>query len=319
VQATPAPPSASPAASGQALWKRVLPFVLGFGLIGLTLSRVDMKAFAHALAGVNAPAFIAFAVAWILALLTADAFASTRVYQHIDVPIRFREFWVLRGAAYLPSIVNHHVGQAILTYYVSRRYQVSLARMAGGTLLVYASHMGCLLLAGAAAMVFAGWPLVRPALALGAGVVYLIIIAARPAFLARTKLLAPLFEAGLAGHVVALLTRIPHFLVLFAGTLGPLLFFGVNVPFGAALIYVPIMMVVATLPLTPQGVGTRGLLGVTFFAQYAPGATLAEQGGAIMAATTSWEVSFTVVEALLGLFLLRRAMPALDSKEPGVP
>jgi hypothetical protein len=317
-QATPAVPAAPEAGPPQALWKRVLPFVLGFGLIAFTLSRVDLPAFVRALEGVNAPAFFTFAVAFIGGLLTADAFASAIVYQRTVAPISFREFWVLRGASYLPSILNHHVGQAILTYYVSRRYNVSLARMAGGTLLVYASWMGCLLAAGAAAMVFAGWPLLRPALALGAGVVYLVVIAARPAFLANTKLLAPLFEAGLKGHIVALLVRIPHFVVLFLGTWIPFLFFGVKVPFAAALTFVPIMMVAATLPLTPQGVGTRALLGVTFFSQYAPGATAAEQGAAIAAATTSFEISFTLVEALLGLFLLRRAMPALESKAPGV-
>ncbi len=290
--------------------------MVALALVGFVLSRIDLRAFVRALANVNAPAFLVFALSFVLALLTADAFASAIVYRRTVAPISFREFWVLRGASYLPSILNHHVGQAILTYYVSRRYGVSLARMAGGTLLVYASWMGCLLAAGAVAMVGAGWPLLRPALALSAGVVYLAVLAWRPAPLARIKLLAPLFEAGIRGHLIAMAVRIPHFLALFLGTWLPYSFFGVDIPIAAALTYVPIMMVAVTLPLTPQGVGTRALLAVTFFSRYAAGATPAEQAATIAAATTSFEVGFTLFEAAVGLFLLRRAMPALESRAP---
>ena len=166
-------------------------------------------------------------------------FATTVVYRRTVAPVRFREFWVLRGASYLPSILNHHVGQAFLTYYVARIYGVSLARMAGGTLLVYVSWMGWLAAAGTVALAASGQPLLRPALLLAAGVAYLIVIAWRPARLARVKLLAPLFEAGIRGHAVALAVRLPHFVVLFLGTWLPFFFFGVDVPLASALVYIP--------------------------------------------------------------------------------
>jgi Lysylphosphatidylglycerol synthase TM region len=316
-QVEPAPAAAAvapQAAAPTSWWRRALPFVVAVALIAFTLRRIDLHAFAEHLAAVNAPAFLLFAGGFVLALLTADALATATVYRRTVAPVSFREFWVLRGASYLPSILNHHVGQAILTYYVSRRYGVSLARMAGGTLLVYASWMGCLLGAGSIAMVVVGWPLWQPALVLGAGVVYLAIIAWRPARLSSVKLLAPLFEAGLAGHLVALLVRLPHFAVLFLGTWLPFLFFGVNIPLAAALTYVPILMVAVTLPITPQGVGTRALLAVTFFSRFAPGVTAEAQAAAIAASTTSFEVAFTLVEVLLGIILLRRAMPAMEAK-----
>jgi hypothetical protein len=305
----------APVVKPSPLWKKALPFAIALALIGFTVSRIDLPAFARNIAAVNAPGFMLFAAAFVFGLLTADAFASAIVYRRAVAPVTFREFWVLRGASYLMSILNHHVGQAFVTYYVSRTHRVSLARIAGATLLVYASWMGLLLLAGAGAMVMAGWPLLRPVLALGAGVVYLVVIAAKPAPLARIQFLAPLFEAGFVGHVVALVVRIPHFFVLFVGTWLPFWFFGVKIPLGAALAFVPIMMVAATLPITPQGVGTRALLAVTFFARYAPGATPEEQAAAIAASMTSFEVAFTMVEAVLGLVLLRRAMPALEASK----
>ncbi len=301
-------------AAPTAWWRRALPFVVAFALIAFTLRRIDAHAFAQHLAAVNAPAFLLFSVGFVLALLTADAFATATLYRRTVAPVGFRELWCLRGASYLPSIVSHHLGQAILTYYVSRRYGVSLARMAGGTLLSYASWMGLLLGAFGVAMFVAGRPIQEPALVLGAGVVYLVVIAWRPGPLARLKLLAPLFEAGLAGHLVGLLVRVPHFAVLFLGTWLPFFFFGVDIPVGAALVYVPIVMVVVTLPITPQGVGTRALVAVWAFSRFAPGDTQAAQAAAITASTTSFEVAFTLVEVVLGLALMRWAMPSAEAK-----
>jgi branched-subunit amino acid transport protein len=304
----------SPEAAPAPWWRRALPFVVAAGLIALTLRKVDLRAFAQHVASVNAPAFLGFAALFILALLTADAFATSVVYRRTVAPVRFVDLWILRGAAYLPSLVNHHVGQAFLTYYIARGYGVPLARMAGGTLLVYVSWMGLLAGTGCVAMIAAGQPLLWPGLIVGAGLAYLAVIALRPAFLARTRLLAPLFEAGLGGHLTALAVRVPHLVVLFLGTWLPFPFFGVDIPFLSALAYVPILMVGVTLPITPQGLGTRDLLAVTFFEKFAAGATHEARLAAIAAATTSWVVAITLTEALLGLVLLRRALPALERR-----
>jgi hypothetical protein len=307
---SPAEPPSTPATSW---WRRALPFVVAVAFVAFTLVRVDLRAFARHLASVNAAGFLVFSFVFVLALLTSDSFATAIVYRRTVAPVSFREFWVLRGASYLPSILNHHVGQAILTYYVSRRYGVSLARMAGGTLLVYVSWMGCLFGAFCVSMVVAGMPLLWPALAFLVGLSYLGLIALRPARLARIKLLAPLFEAGLGGHVLALAVRLPHFVVLFLGTWLPFYFFDVSIPPREALVYMPMLMVVVTLPIAPQGLGTRDTFGNLFLAQFAAGATVAEQRAAVAAATTSWAVAFTLIEVALGLFLLKRAMPALEA------
>jgi hypothetical protein len=303
------PAEAAPRAAATPWWRRALPFAIAIALVALTLRRIDMDAFVAQLAAVNAPAYFLFAIAFVLALLTADAFATAWLYRLTVAPVGFGELWALRGASYLPSIVSHHLGQAYLTYAVSRRHGVSLARMAGGTLLSYASWAGLLLAAFSVAMVVSGRSLWEPAAALTGGVVYLAVIAWRPRPLAGVKLLAPLFEAGLRGHIVGLLVRVPHFVVLFLGTWLPFFFFGVSIPLAAALLYVPIVMVAVTLPITPQGIGTREVAAVWAFSAFAPGATHAAQAAAISASTASFAVAFTLVEVVLGLALLRWATP----------
>jgi hypothetical protein len=305
--------SAGPPSRRVPWWRRALPFALALAFVAFTLHRVDLRVFVRHLRAVNAPAFLGFAIVFMLALLTADAFATARVYRRTVAPLGFRELWILRGASYLPSIVNHNLGQAVLTYYLSRRYGVTLARMAGGTLLVYASWAGLLLAAGAVALIADG-AFLQPAMILALGAAYLGVIAWRPAFLARTKLLAPLFEAGIGGHLSALAVRLPHFVVLFLGSWAPFAFFGVEIPLVDALAHMPILMVAVVLPITPQGVGTRDMVAAHFFARFAQGATPGEQAAVIAACTTSWAVAITLVQAVLGLLVLKRALPSLEAK-----
>ena len=82
------------------------------------------------------------------------------------------------------------------------------------------------------------------------------------------------------------------------------------------LTYVPVLMVAVTLPITPQGFGTRDVLAGAFFAAYAPGETQADRLAAIAASTTSFAVAVTLIQSLVGLALLRRAMPGVERSLP---
>jgi hypothetical protein len=304
------------AGAGTPAWKRALPFVIAAALLAFVMARLDLAAVRASLERVNAAGFVGFATAFVLALLCADSFATVMVYRPVLGRIRYRDLFVVRGASYLPSILNHHVGQAFVTVFLARSHGAPLARVAGGTLVVYASWTACLLALGGAAVIATGLPAVWLAAPIGAGVAYLIVLAVRPARLERVALLRPLFEAGVRGHLVAAAARVPHAAVLFAGTWLSLRFFGVEVPVGAALSYVPILMVAVTLPITPQGFGTRDVLAATLLLPFAIGATDAEKRAAIAAATASWGTVLTAVEALLGLLLLRRATRLLETGAP---
>ncbi len=303
----------------RSVWRAVLPFVVALTLIGFVLSRLDFHAFLRHLKHVSSPAFFPAAALFVVALCAADSLATVLIYRNSVAKIRFRDFFILRGASYLPSILNHHVGQAFITLALSRIHGAPLARVAGATLLVYASWMGCLLGLACVGILVLGKPLVWLAIPLGSGLVYLAILALRPAPLLRMRLLAPLFEAGVVGHLRALVARLPHLTVLFLGTWLPFWFFEVRVPVGAAFTYVPILMVAVTLPLTPQGFGTRDVLAATFFEQYAPHETSADRLAAIAACTTAWGIAITLVEIVFALPLLRLLPVRLTDVDTDTP
>jgi hypothetical protein len=53
--------------------------------------------------------------------------------------VKYSHLFAVRAASYLPSILNHHLGQAWLTYFLSRVYGAPIWRVAGATLIVYAT------------------------------------------------------------------------------------------------------------------------------------------------------------------------------------
>jgi len=294
-------------AGTQPLWRRALPFVISVALLGLVVARLDLVAFRAAIARLSVVPFVAFTLGWVLLLLAADSFGSVASYRVSAPGVRFVQFCMLRGASYVPGLVNYHLGQGFLTYMTSRAFGVPLARVAGATLLSYAGWMGCLLGLAAVALPLAGKPAAFLLVPIGAGIVYLIVLALRPKRLLGIGFLAPLFEAGIRGHVIALVARLPHLAVLVLGTWLPFFFFGVRIPLGPALLYMPIVLVAVTLPLTPQGFGTRDALCLTLFAQYASGATDGERAAQIAACTTSWGVTAALLTAAVGLVCTRYA------------
>lgn len=282
------------------LWRKVFSIGVTLGLLAWMASSLNLTAFATSLSQINHVAYVAFMFFFVLALLMADSAAIARVYVKYVCDVKYNEILVLRGASYLPSLINYHVGQAWLTWYVARAYRAKIARVTGCTLLNYATMFGSLAILSAASYPLSGgrmpW-LEKTLLILGAAALaYAAFIVAKPRFLRHVPGLETLFDAGLVGHLSALLWRLPHMIVLFLGMWLPFRFFDVQIPMGDALAYVPILMLVGALPITPQGVGTRDLIALNLLASYAPAG---KQVDRITAATFCWAVTITLIEGAI--------------------
>lgn len=300
---TPAP---SPVVPRPPQWRRLLPFALAAALMVVVLARIEWPAFAEQLRDVDYAGFFAFILVFVACLLLADTFATLYIYRTV-VRVSFRDLFLVRSASYLPSLLNHHVGQAWLTYLLSKKYRLPLGNVVGATLLAYVTWGGCVLCLAAVSLAGAGFSIAWMSLPLVAGLAYLAVLWWKPSRLARS-FLAPLFEAGPGGHLRAMALRIPHLVVLFIGTWVPFYFFDVDIPLASAVTYMPVLMVVVALPLTPVGVGTRDVLAAQFFQAYVVGGgTLEQRNATLAAATTTVAVALTMVEAIVGLIALRWA------------
>lgn len=305
----------APSLAKMPLWRRVLPAGLGAGLVLFVLSRVDLPTFYATLRSTHYVVFVVFSLVFTLALLGADTWATVWVYRRTVCPVKSREFFLVRGASYLPAVLNHHLGQGWVTYFMAKMYGAPLWRVAGATLVVYATTFACVVGLGVVAVVLAGpavpWlpPLVGAVVV--AGLLYLAALRFFPAALRRRQATAVLAELGPLGHLEAVLRRFPHVLVQFLGTWAAFWFFDIRVPPTAAFAFIPVVMMLATLPITPAGVGTRDVLSVEFFAAFAPGAA-GEREATVAACTLTWITSLVLLQALLGPFFMRATRRLLE-------
>ena len=299
------------------LWRRLVPFAIGAGCVAIVVSTLDFARFLEAIAGVNYALYSLYAVTFTGSLLVADCFATSFVYRMTVCPVRFSEFFVIRAASYLPSIVNHHLGQAWVTYFVSRVYGAPVWRVAGATLVVYATIFACvcLLVMGALPFSYQSLPWLAPlvGVVVVAGLGYLAVIHRKPPFMLKLPPTKILVEVGVIGHLRVMIRRLPHVSVLFLGTWASFWFFGVSIAPGDALALIPPLMIVSALPISPQGVGTRDMVAVLLLSEFAEGDPETARAS-VAASTLTFAVAMTVVQMSVSPLFLKAAYRLLNQQ-----
>jgi uncharacterized membrane protein YbhN (UPF0104 family) len=242
--------------------------------------------------------------------LPADAFGTREAFAVAGIPRPWSEVLLARGASYMLGLLSYVAGQGGMGFYLART-GVPAGRSAGAVLLLMIANGIVLVLLGAAGLgielgrledVRTDLLLLTIAAALAGILAYLIVIAVRPRWLERYSLLAPLFEAGLRGHLRAILARFPHMLLLAALHWGAFRIWGIAVPPVRGLALNPIVLLIAALPVTPGGLGTTQALQVLFFSPYG-------SAPAVLAFSLVHHAIGLIVQAVVGLgclTLLRR-------------
>jgi hypothetical protein len=243
----------------------------------------------------------------------ADSVATWATFRWFCAPVALAEVFAIRAATYLLAVVNYNLGQGGIVYVVGRRPGVGMARATGTVLLTMGVTFVALLVLAAIGSSLGAADQTRLATmqlvsfgGLGAFVIYLGFVAARPRFLSRRKLLQPLFDAGVVGHAKAWLVRFPHVAghVVFQWWI--LRVFDVQIPFSVAASLLPIIFVIGWLPITVQGLGTQQLAAMELLGPYALAASVELQHARIVAFSLTVTTLFTLYSVLVGLFFVRR-------------
>jgi hypothetical protein len=188
--------------------RQALPWLAAIALFAWLLHRVPFDEVRAALRhGSYLPLLIYVLLEFVLTL-PADAYATREALAVAGVRRSFAELMLARGATYLLSLLSYFASLGGIGWWVARG-GVQAARATGAVLLMMVTN-GIVLVLIASGGLLADLPPDRRELlvlliggALAGVAVYLGIIAARVPWLAGRSALAPLFEAGLAGHARA--------------------------------------------------------------------------------------------------------------------
>jgi hypothetical protein len=275
---------------------------------------------------------LAFSAGMALLNCGADTLAMYYVFRGFGLRLRFFELYTIRAATYTLAVINYHAGQLGIIGFLHRASRVPLSRASAYILFIIGIWVGLLMIFATFGALIGG-PKGRallPVLALFAiGIaVYAALLRWPPRFLRTppppyagigpeallsrvrrravvivSKLWAPLHEAGLVGHLRALIVRLPHLAVLLFWHYVTLRCFRVEVPFHLAMLYLPVVFAVAALPISVQGLGTAQVVALHYFRDFVPGP---DGQAAVLAYSLSLTAIATASNLILGLIFLPR-------------
>jgi hypothetical protein len=298
------------------LAKKLAPYFIAVIALGSVLHHTDIHELLAALHHAPMGLFIASAILMMVCTCAADTFAMSAVFARFGCHVPYKDLYLVRASTYLLAVLNYHVGQAAIIGYLYRVKRVPLLRASGWILFIIGINVGTLfLLASAGAMRTTGDLALMHYVPLASAIgilVYGAILLVKPRILAERRILKPLFEMGISGHVMGVLVRLPHIGVLLLWHYASLRMFGVNVTVGAALLFLPAYFAVQSLPININGLGVAQLVAVYFFAPYAtvPAGVsdpVAAQKAAVMAYSLATAGFSLVLQFILGAICLRWA------------
>ena len=257
----------------QARLGRIAAWAVTIAALGWLFWKTPITDVLEALKGA-APWTVPAVLATVILIYLADSFAMWKTFGWFLAKLPFRDVVIVRGATYLLAAINYSVGQGAIVYFVHRVRAVPVMRGVATILLIMGTNLLVLLAlvtvglglggarpAGLVPVVGAAWT--------GLGV-YIAVVAAKPRFLASRPLFDVLLSAGIIGHLKAMLVRLPHIAALMLYQLVALRSLGVAIPLGTALAALPVVMFIAVLPISVQGLGTTQAAMVLFFAPFVP-------------------------------------------------
>jgi hypothetical protein len=259
---------------GLKVWlSRLAPYLIAALALAWVFRTTDLGKLKEALQRANLLLFVGFSAVILVANCAADTFAMWRVFGWFGCHVKYTELFIIRASTYLLAVINYHVGQAAIVGYLYRARKVPLLQATGWILFIIGINVGTLfVLASGGAWKATGnlsFLHVIPVATVAGAAVWAIILTIKPRVLAERRVLRPLFEMGIVGHVKGVLVRLPHVGVLIIWHLGSLRMFVVNVPVLDALLFLPIYFATSSLPINVNGLGAAQLVAIAFFSPYA--------------------------------------------------
>ena len=322
----------APAPGSPSFLRRLLPLLLTLTVFTYIFQRIPFARFWQALEGADHMRFAALMVPNGLLYFAWDTLVLVLAMRWFHGPIRYGELLPVRAVTYVVSFLNTNLARAATAYYLTRKLDSPFLPLAGTVIFLTLLEMTHLVLWATVGMLLFPEPVPRALLSVPIGflVAWALVIAyaqARPAS-SRASATAELpnsarrwkpvrewaifqtfAKAPVRRYAQVILLRAP----LFAASLGFHYFavqtFGMEIPLIKMVAFLPIIFMLAALPITVAHLGTTQAAWIFFFREHAPEAQL-------LAYSLASHLAFMLARASLGLLFLPRAYRDLFGPVP---
>jgi hypothetical protein len=292
-------------------------------ILALIARRVPFRPFVAALRDANYAVFFAVMVPNVLFYFAWDTLILRTVIRwfHGDVP--YRDLLPVRASSYVVGFFNTNAGRGALAAYLWRRLNAPFLELGSTVIFLVLTEYTQLVLWAMLGILGFRSEITPSLLPVAAAVAVFWILffayarlritparAVRWLFAPREWQLFRTFRRAEAiRYVQIVLLRAPMFLVSLAAHYFAAHAFGISIPFGQLLTFLPVIFMVAALPVTVAHLGTTQAAWIYFFGQYAAAPRL-------LAFSLVAHLTFTLTRALFGLAWLPVAYADLTAPAP---
>jgi hypothetical protein len=272
--------------------------------------KIPVERVVDALAGAQWGRFILLMAPYSLFYCAVDAAVVRQAVAWFNVPVRYGDVFPIRATTYILTLLNTQLGQGGLAVFLHKRYGIPFWQITGTVVVLMLVEMYQLAIYSFAGAALTGelghavspWPYV----VLGAYLVFHLWFFSTPrgGRLGTAPFLQTFYRAKPWQYVVLLLMKSPNLLAAVTVYWVALPMFGVSLPFTALLTYLPLIFFLSAMPAAAK-LGPSQAAWVYFFGDQAPKENL-------VAFSLAAHLTFLVLNALLGLVFLKRAMRELE-------
>jgi hypothetical protein len=301
---------------------RAIGVALAAAILLYLVQRIPTERLLEAMAGADFTLFLAAMIPNTLFYFCWDTLVLTSVIRWFHGAVPYRDLMPARAASYVVAFFNTNAGRGALAAYLSRRLGAPFLQLGSTVLfLVLTEYLHLVAWATIGIMqirsqvppqllwippaVAALWLLVflytRVA---GEPPLWTWLLAPRRWALMRTFRLAPARR-----YAQVILLRSPMFFVSLCLHALAARAFGLEIPFAAMLAFLPVIFMIAALPITVARLGTTQAAWIFFFGAYA-------EQSRLLAFSLAAHLTFVATRSLIGIAFLPRAYADLVQARP---
>jgi glycosyltransferase 2 family protein len=289
----------------------IVALLLTLAIFALILRRVPFAAVSAALRDADYRLFLALMVPNTLFYFAWDTLVLAVVVRWFHGAVPYRDLLSVRATSYVLGFFNTNVGRGALAAYLCRRLQAPFLELGSTVIFLVLTEYTQLVLWSMLGLIGFRAEVTTSLLSVAAIVAVFWVLffvytklhltparAIRWAFAPREWPLLRTFRLATAaryGQVVLL--RAPMFFVSLCVHYYAAHAFGIRIPFSQMLTFLPVIFMLAALPITVAHLGTTQAAWIFFFGQYAPVPRL-------LAFSLAAHVVFASTRALLGVIWL---------------
>jgi Lysylphosphatidylglycerol synthase TM region len=263
-------------------------------IFALLMRRVPFAALVGALSAADYGLFLAIMVPNTFFYFAWDTLVLAVVVGWCHGAVSYRDLLPIRAASYVVGFFNTNVGRGVLAAYLSRHLRAPFVELGSTVIFLVVTEYTQLVLWSMLGLL-AFRPDVSRSLLLTAGGVALFWLAVRWLLAPRHWSLARTFRlATPARYAQVVALRAPMFVVSLCAHYYAARAFGLHIPFGQMLVFLPVIFMLAALPITVGHLGTTQAAWVFFFSQYAAAPQL-------LAFSLAAHLVFASTRAILGI------------------